>query len=189
MSSEARGLDRLPGEIGIWIFIFLDLAVFALFFLCICYYRITEPEAFVSGHGYLNTLPALINTIVLLTGSLSAVRAVQAMRGPSSGAKSAQSFLLIAASCGIVFIAVKAVEYQHLFGDGITINTSPFFTCYLGFTMVHLLHVIIGTGLLIFFAIRIRRGRATTSSVESSALYWHMVDLLWLALFPLLYLM
>jgi nitric oxide reductase NorE protein len=84
---------------------------------------------------------------------------------------------------------VKAVEYQHLFGDGITINTSPFFMCYLGFTMVHLLHVIIGTGLLIFFAIRIRRGRATTSSVESSALYWHMVDLLWLALFPLLYLM
>lgn len=189
MSEKKQPLAWLPGEIGIWIFILLDLAVFALFFLCIAYYRLTEPESFIDGHRYLNTFPALINTIVLLTGSLSVVRAVQVMRGPLSQQKKAQHFLILAASCGVAFVVVKIVEYEHLFGSGITINTSSFFLCYIGFTMVHLLHVIIGTCVLVTFSVLIRRGRATPTDVESGALYWHMVDLLWLALFPLLYLM
>ncbi|MGV9950271.1 cytochrome c oxidase subunit 3 [Rhodococcus aetherivorans] len=187
--SKKQRLTWLPGEIGIWIFILLDLAVFALFFLCIAYYRLTDPNSFLNGHGYLNTFPALINTIVLLTGSLSVVRAVQVMRGPASHQRNAQRFLLFAASCGVAFVVVKIIEYEHLFGSGITINTSSFFLCYIGFTMVHLLHVIIGTCVLVTFSVLVRRGRAATSDVESGALYWHMVDLLWLALFPLLYLM
>lgn len=188
LPSREQRLTWLPGEIGIWIFILLDLAVFALFFLCIAYYRLTDSVSFLDGHSYLNTFPALINTIVLLTGSLAVVRAVQVMRGPESRQRNAQGFLLFAASCGIAFVVVKIVEYEHLFGSGITINTSPFFLCYVGFTMVHLVHVIIGTCVLVTFSVRTRRGHAALVDVESGALYWHMVDLLWLALFPLLYL-
>lgn len=188
MPSTERRPDWLPGEIGIWIFIFLDLAVFAIFFLCIVYAWLTERDSFMAGHEYLSTFPALINTIVLLTGSLCVVRGVHAIRDREHQTWRGAWFLQMAVACGLVFIVVKAIEYEHLFGAGITINTSPFFMCYLGFTMIHLVHVIIGTCVLITISARVRRGRASTSSVESAALYWHMVDLLWLVLFPLLYL-
>lgn len=176
---------RVTGEIGIWIFIFLDLTVFSLFFIATTYYRSRDPAAFDAGQALLDPRLALVNTVVLVTGSLAAARAVQAVR--LGNANIARKLLSGTALCGVLFAAIKIFEYHHLFGAGITINTSVFFLCYIGFTMVHLVHVIIGTIVLVTLAYLLP-DRATPGAVECGALYWHMVDLLWLILFPLLYL-
>jgi nitric oxide reductase NorE protein len=183
LSSRREG--RVIGELGIWIFILLDLTVFSLFFVATTYYRGADPAAFDAGQAMLDARLALVNTVVLVTGSLAAARAVQAVR--LGNADVARKLLGGAALCGVLFAGIKVFEYQHLFGVGISINSSVFFLCYIGFTMVHLVHVVIGTVVLVFLA-RLLPSRATPGAVECGALYWHMVDLLWLILFPLLYL-
>jgi nitric oxide reductase NorE protein len=181
----SRRPGRVTGELGIWIFILLDLTVFSLFFIATTYYRSRDPAAFDAGQAMLDPKLALVNTVVLVTGSLAAARAVHAVR--LGNANIARKLLSGAALCGVVFAAIKIFEYQHLFGEGISINTSVFFLCYIGFTMVHLVHVVIGTVVLMSLA-GLLPDRATLGAVECGALYWHMVDLLWLILFPLLYL-
>lgn len=180
---------RIPGEAGIWIFVLLDLAIFALFFFVIAYYRVNEQAEFLGGREYLDKRWAVVNTIVLVTGSLAVFRAIQTMRSGASLDTHAARFLDLAVACGVVFACVKVVEYTQIFGAGVTINSSSFFLCYIGFTMIHLVHVLIGLTVLAVVGRRVEQGRVAVSTVESAALYWHMVDLLWLILFPLLYLL
>lgn len=185
---DVKDGQRIPGEVGIWIFVLLDLSVFAVFFLVIAVYRVSDPSDFFRGHESLDKRLAVINTIVLVTGSLSVVRAIQTMRSDPSRNTRAARFLYLAVVCGVVFACVKVVEYVHIFGSGVTIDTSSFFLCYIGFTMIHLVHVLIGMTVLGVVGRRVGQGRASIPTVESAGLYWHMVDLLWLILFPLLYL-
>lgn len=183
---QARNDGRkIPGEIGVWVFILLDLIVFGIFFGTIIFYRHQDPAAFAAGQDVLHVNLALVNTLFLVTGSLFVVRSVQGSRNGQWSA--ARRCLGIATATGVGSMAVKAFEYAVLLNDGHALHSDVFFFCYFAFTGIHLLYVIVGTAVLTVLRNRTKHN-ASTESVESGACYWHMVDLLWLILFPLLYL-
>lgn len=177
---------QVPGEAGVWIFILLDLTVFAIFFGTALYYRIEDPAAFAAGQGTLHVPLAVVNTVLLVTGSLVVVRAVQAAR--TRQISTARRYLAAAIASGIGFMAIKAIEYGLLLSAGHTLFSDRFFLCYFAFTGIHLVHVVIGVVVLAAIRRGLTRG-LRIDLVESGACYWHMVDLIWLVLFPLLYLL
>jgi len=98
--------------------------------------------------------------------------------------------LLLALFMGAVFVAVKMWEYSHVFGAGIHLSTNTFYTFYISLTFFHFMHVMLGMGILAIIYYYLRQGKYTAEShmdIETGASYWHMVDLLWIVLFPLVY--
>lgn len=181
---------RLPGEEGVWVFILGDLVVFALFFGTIVYTRGQDHAAFAAGQAHLHRGLGVLNTVVLLTSSLLVARGVRAVDGRGPGR--APLLFGLAVGCALVFCAVKAVEYTSLLSDGYSPGTSDFFLYYFIFTGIHLGHVVLGGTLLTFVARRARKADPTGRDIafaETGASFWHLVDLLWIVLFSLLYLM
>ncbi|MCW2856611.1 MAG: cytochrome oxidase subunit [Marmoricola sp.] len=180
---------RIPGEEGLWVFLLGDMAIFALFFGAIVVLHGQHPAMVIASQHALHPLLGLLNTGFLLTGSLFVVLATRAIRNGSSGAAGLYGGAI---ACGIGFAAVKAVEYASLIRDGHTAQSNDFFMYYFVFTGIHLGHLLIGLVLLTFLLTRARKAKPLTPGqrvfVDCGACYWHMVDLLWLALFPLLYL-
>jgi nitric oxide reductase NorE protein len=188
-TSESSG-GRLPGEEGVWVFILGDLVVFALFFGTIVYTRGQDHAAFADGQAHLHRALGVLNTVVLLTSSLLVARGVRAVDGRGPGR--APLLFGLAVGCALVFCGVKAIEYTSLLSDGFNPGTSDFFLYYFIFTGIHLGHVVLGGTLLGFVARRARRAGPTERDVafaETGASFWHLVDLLWIVLFSLLYLM
>jgi nitric oxide reductase NorE protein len=186
-AGEARGARRIPGEAGLWVLIGGDLAAFSAFFLVFAYYRGLDPALFQSGHAQLDHGIGLANTLILLTSSLFVALGTVRVR---DGREGAAFWLRLAVLCGGLFAALKIVEYGQKIAAGITPLTSDFFMYYFAFTGVHLLHVVIGSGALVF-AIGVSRRKASASRtmiVECAAIFWHLVDLLWIVLFALFYL-
>jgi len=189
---SARREKRLPGEEGIWVFVLGDMTVFALFFGTLIYTRAEDPEVFRHGQESLSLGLGVLNTLLLLTSSLLVVLALHDVRSGHGGAGGRSAKLLAGAlACGLGFAAVKGVEYSTKFSDGISPSTDDFYTYYFMFTGIHLLHVLIGC-VVLWALIRIaRRDGADPAGhrhMESGATFWHMVDLLWVVLFPLFYL-
>jgi nitric oxide reductase NorE protein len=180
---------HMPGEEGIWIFIFGDMLVFSLFFITYLYYRGQNVTLFAASQLQLNQTFGVINTFFMLSSSWFVATAVQAAR-KSPSEKTPRCFAL-AFLCGLGFVVVKYFEYGEKIRVGITPNTNDFFMYYYIFTGIHLLHVIIGMGVLIFLA-RISRVASvndrTIRNLESGGSFWHVVDLLWIVLFALFYL-
>jgi nitric oxide reductase NorE protein len=181
---------HIPGEAGVWIFILGDMLVFALFFAVFVFYRGQNPELYLQGQATLNSNYGALNTMLLLTSSWFVVLAVGAAR------KSMRmpAFLLFALAflCGAGFATVKVLEYSEKINAGIGLTTSDFYMYYFIFTGLHFFHVLIGMTALLFMCGIARRGISKPSDLailEGGASYWHMVDLLWIILFPLLYLM
>jgi nitric oxide reductase NorE protein len=170
---------------GLWLFILLDLVIFSLFFGTALFYRATDPTMYEHGQAHLSTMTAFLNTLVLVAGSLVVVRAVQSARVGQF--RQTRVYAALGALCGGLFILVKVHEYLTLFGAGYTPQTDEFFMSYFCFTMVHLAHVIIATVALLWI-VRTALRRPKARWVANTANYWHMVDLLWLMLFPVLYL-
>jgi nitric oxide reductase NorE protein len=178
---------HIPGELGIWILIFGDLFVFAVFFATFAYYRLTEPVVFRSSQAALNQPLALLNTVVLLTSSLFVVRALEAGRRAARCA--ARSWTLSAIVCGLSFVVIKAVEYGQKISDQLYPTTNNFFMLYFALTGIHLFHVLVGLGVLSFLRARFNRTAAGRDLIaEGCAIYWHMVDILWVVLFAIFYL-
>jgi nitric oxide reductase NorE protein len=126
---------------------------------------------------------------VLLGGSILVVLATRAVAEARHGA--ASRLLAGAAACGLTFAAVKAVEYSTLLSDGTSLHSNDFSMLFFAVTGAHLLHVLVGTGALALLRRRVALGLPGPRDhalFESGACYWHMVDLLWLILFPLFYL-
>lgn len=184
-----RGQRRhLPGVEGVWVFVFADMAVFALMFGCFMWDRHQAPEIFEASRQALSLNFGGINTLILLTSSMLVVLAVDALK--HGRAHLTPVFLGLASACGIAFIVSKAFEYSNKFEVGISLQTNDFFMYYFIMTGLHLGHVVVGTVIIAVLAIKsrtIRTGDSVTA-YESGATYWHMVDLLWVCLFPLLYL-
>lgn len=179
-----------PGDLAIWIFILAELAVFAIFFAAYAFARMGEVELFTTYQQTLDTQLALINTLALITSSYFVVRGVDRIR--SDDARSCIRWLLAALLLGGVFLGVKGYEYAHLFGEGVSLSSNTFYTFYLSLTFFHFMHVIMGMVILAAVAVKAARGhysRAQHTGVETGASYWHMVDLVWLILFPLVYVM
>lgn len=181
---------RLPGELGIWLFVLGDTIVFSALFLTFSYYRAHDPELYRLSREALDPMIGLINTCLLLTSSWCVVLAIRSAREHLlrvSTAMFAVAFVL-----GAVFIGVKGFEYADKIGRGITMMTNDFYMFYYVLTAIHAMHVLAGLGGLGYLIYR-SYGKSTITPAdiqvyETGATFWHMVDLLWIVLFPLLYL-
>ncbi|MEQ9586410.1 MAG: cytochrome c oxidase subunit 3 [Parvibaculaceae bacterium] len=181
---------RLPGEEGVWIIIFGDMCLFALFFGVFLYYRALDVETYRQAQALLDERVGLLNTIVLLVSSWFVVFAVALARNCAFAA--ARKIILAACLFGLLFVVLKGLEYAAHFGSGHTLISNEFFMFYFMYTGIHLVHVLIGLGALAYTYSRLgtdqdRQGQHT-ELLESSGSFWHLVDLLWVVLFALLYL-
>ena len=173
-----------------WVFIGGDLLVFAAFFITFAVYRRQDPVLFESASALLDKRFGLLNTLLLLTSSWCVAQAVGALRAGHGFL--ARRLVVGAIVLGAGFVAVKGCEYQAKISAGLTLNTNIFFIQYYMFTAIHLLHVLIGLGVLMFIAARFRPDGTLPGGVallEGAGAFWHFVDLLWLVLFALLYLL
>lgn len=188
-ASHASCEPRVPGEPGIWILIFGDLVAFTVLFCVFLHDQAQARELFASSRDALNPSYAVINTLLLLTGSLAVVAGVKAMR---SGMRTRSSILIAAAiGCGLAFSVIKIVEYSEKISAGIVPTTNAFWMYYYVLTGMHLLHLVLGLFVLVFCFLQARRGHLSDLRfrlVEGGACFWHMVDVVWIFLFPLLYL-
>lgn len=182
--------SHLPAETGVWVFILGDMTVFAVFFATFIFYRSGDVALFNASQLQLNQNLGAMNTLLLLTSSWFVVRGVSA--GREGKLQSASGLFSTALLCGLGFGVVKIIEYSEKLQHGITPLTNDFFMYYFVFTGIHLIHVIIGCGLLLGMILHCRKhvtGDANRLLLEGGASFWHMVDLLWIVLFPLIYLM
>jgi nitric oxide reductase NorE protein len=182
--------NHVPGEVGIWVLILGDMLVFGLFFLVFVYYRGFDVELYNRSQASLNQNFGAINTLLLLASSWFVVMAVEKARVAEG--KPAAMLFGVALLCGGGFSVVKIIEYREKLAAGFTITSNDFFMYYYIFTGLHFLHVLIGMGVLTFLIIKTRSVKFSSDDmvlVESGASFWHLVDLLWIVLFPLLYLM
>jgi nitric oxide reductase NorE protein len=180
---------RLPGVDGVWVAIGADSVIFALLFGSFMQARLQGPQVFEASRRTLNMNLGGIDTIILLTSSWAVALAVQALKRDLLDR--VPRYLLGGVLTGLMFMVSKSIEYFEKFADGITPATNAFYMWYFTLTGIHLLHVIFGTSLLTYLWIRSRRGSYSSSNrvvPECVASYWHLVDLLWIVIFPLLYL-
>jgi nitric oxide reductase NorE protein len=180
---------RLPGDSGVWTFIIADMGAFALFFLIFTAGRVGSPGLYQASSQHLDIWLGLLNTLILLTSSLFMVRAVEAARAGARAGVTRNLALTIL--IGLGFAVSKLFEYSAKIDAGIGLTTNEFFTYYFVFTGIHFLHFAIGIGAL---AMMLAKARVDALDdryrvwIESVGCYWHMVDLLWIMLFPMLYL-
>ncbi|MCU7853148.1 MAG: cytochrome c oxidase subunit 3 family protein [Candidatus Thiodiazotropha sp. (ex Monitilora ramsayi)] len=183
--------DRYPpGDLAIWIFILAELAAFGAFFGAYAFTRMQNVEMFNHYQSMLDSDAALINTFALITSSYFVVRAVASIRDNNN--QGCVRWLLAALVMGALFLVVKSQEYAHHINEGITLSTNTFYMFYLSLTFFHFMHVIMGMVILAAVAVKAKRGGYSSqqhTGVETGASYWHMVDLVWLILFPLVYVM
>jgi cytochrome c oxidase subunit 3 len=195
-------------KLGMWAFLGQELLFFSGLFVAYGVYRSWYPETFAQASHQLDRTMGTINTLVLLVSSLTAALAV---RSAQLGKKNQTSaLLLVTIACAFVFLIVKYFEYHHKFEAGllpgkyfhpVASELKPgthlgreghvFFSIYFIMTGVHALHIIVGIGVLFWILRRNMRGEFTKdffTPVDLVALYWHLVDLIWIYLFPLLYL-
>lgn len=182
-----------PVEEGVWVVVLGELCVFTLFFTTFLYYRAFSPELFEQSRALLRQDLGALNTIILLTSSWCVATAVRALRSVD-GRQRALPLLLGALSCGVAFIIVKMFEYGGAINAGINVLTDEFFMFYFMLTGIHLLHLLVGMGLLAATSVNLRRAIASDTDVSEplvgfSSCFWHMLDLVWIILFPLLYLL
>ena len=180
--------ERLPGDLAMWFFILAELTVFALFFIAFAISEQQNLAMFTQGKAKLHQTSGLINTIVLITSSLFVALALNVMQQGKS--RQASLLLVIAKLIACIYIFVKISEYLVLFEQGVNIETNTFFTLYFLITAFHLMHVLLGMVILAYINHSALKGNYTVSNLsgfESGACYWHMVDLLWIILFPLIY--
>jgi len=174
--------DALPGGLMIWVLIISELLVFGAGLASFLSIRITDPAGFRAAQDLLHSGWAGVNTVVLVTSGLAAALAVQFSMQNKRGA--ARLWLGAASLLGVVFLVIKGSEFAHLAGLGISTETSAFYTFYFLLTGFHAAHVAAGIVLLGIVARSCR-----VDAVEAAAAFWHMVDLVWVLLFPVLYLL
>lgn len=180
---------RIPGEGGTWVFLFGDMLVFGAFFVTFLVERSKAPDVFDAARSTLHVGVGVINTLVLLTSSLCIVLTVNAVRvGQRPLATKAAAAAIV---FGLLFIALKVYEYISLGTAGHGPGANDFYLYYFILTGLHLFHVCLGLGALTFVLTQTRRHEPSdtrTALVEGAACFWHLVDLLWIFLFALLYL-
>jgi cytochrome c oxidase subunit III len=186
-------------RLGVWVFLATEVLFFGGLFTGYTVYRYLYPQAFAVGSNHNNLLLGTLNTAVLLTSSLAMALAVQAAQ--LGKAKAQLRWLLVTIAFAFGFLLIKGIEYrehfnEHLFpGPGFNREmggkTELFFVFYWVMTGLHAIHVIVGIGILGVIAWMVRRKPFTGqyySPMEMTGLYWHFVDIVWVFLYPLLYL-
>jgi cytochrome c oxidase subunit 3 len=189
-------------RLGMWLFLATEILLFAGLFTAYALYRMLYPSAFHGASALIETSMGALNTVVLITSSLTVALAYHYSR--ESRNRLTAGLLLLTIAMGCVFLVVKYIEYSHhihaghLPGryysyPGLTVPGAPmFWTVYFLMTGLHGIHVLIGMGVLAWVAVKAARrefSREWSAPVELAGLYWHLVDLIWIFLFPLLYLL
>ena len=184
-----------PGDFAIWIIIYVELVTFGLLFLGYAFSRRADVALFNESQLMLNQTSGFINTLILITSSYFVVKAVKSItsmneQSVKSANEEASKWLLVALALGVAFLFVKGTEFYHIFGAGISLSTNKFFMFYIMLTAFHFMHVMLGS-LILFIIYKKTKTVGYTfgdySGIETGASYWHMVDLLWIVLFPLVY--
>ncbi|MCG5434167.1 cytochrome c oxidase subunit 3 [Mycobacterium sp. MYCO198283] len=177
----------LQGSGGMWFFVLGDILIFSAYFVIFLVHRSADRDGFLTGQHQLSATIGVVNTLVLLSSSWLVALGVQAARAGDH--RRARRLTAGGGGCGLVFVVVKLAEWSAEVSRGHTLVGSEFFSFYYMLTGVHLSHVLLG--LLIVGVVlreltdeRLRRIRV----VESGAVYWHMVDMLWVLIFALIYL-
>lgn len=187
-SGATLSKQPLPGDLAIWIFILAELTVFGVLFTAYSIVRMNNPELFAEGHAHLNRTAGFINTIALITSSYFVVLAVNAIKKDNS--KLCTKWLIAAILTACVYVGVKSWEYSETIAAGYDLSTNIFYMFYYFLTVFHFAHVLLGMIILGTVALNARNGRYNKDNyhgVETGASYWHMVDLVWIVLFPLVY--
>ena len=179
----------VSARLGIWAFLATELLLFGGLFTVYTVFRISYPDLFHLQHLKLNRLLGALNTFLLLTSSLSMAVGIAAIR------QGRQRILKIALSVTLAlaagFLCIKYFEWSEDFSRGLFPDSNLFFGLYFMMTGLHGVHVFFGMVVMVWLLIRTRRGEFSSdynSPVEVTGLYWHFVDLVWIYLFPLLYL-
>jgi len=188
-------------RMGIWLFLVTEILFFGGLFCAFFIFRSWYYDSFVEAHHHLDKVMGAINTMVLIFSSLTMALAVRSAQTNDKGKTVA--LLAVTFLCAGAFLVVKYFEYTHKIHDGLlpgkwftasgfhTLHPGMFFSVYFMMTGIHGLHVVIGMGLILWILIRAHRGDFSQryyAPVEGVGLYWHLVDLVWIYLFPLLYL-
>ena len=179
---------RLLGDLDVWVFILGDLVFFGAYFIVYMVYRHQETTVFLASQRHLSLIAGVLNTVVLLTSSRFVALAVQAAR--SGQYERSRRLISYGGLCGLTFAVIKVFEWVHEISHGFTLVRNDFFMFYFMLTGVHLFHVVLGLVVLVIVSRELRSAEESRSWIlESGAVYWHMVDLLWVVIFALLYLM
>jgi len=188
--------------LGMWLFLAQEIMFFGGLFTAYVLYRAWFPDAFAHASHHLDVVMGTINTAVLIGSSLTMALAVHAAQ--TSKRSALMLFLVLTMVLGSVFLGIKAYEYSHKFHEGLvpgpyfadlgpdSAQQELFFSLYFAMTGLHALHMIIGIGLLVWILRDAVRGHFSAeyyTPVENFGLYWHFVDIVWIFLFPLLYLL
>jgi cytochrome c oxidase subunit III len=201
--TEAQQKDA--ATLGMWLFLVTEIMFFGGMFAVYTIYRSWYPDVFAIASSSLNEIIGAVNTGVLLLSSFTMVMAVRA--GQLGQRKMIVLFLLLTLLFGGIFLGVKAYEWNEKFEehhipgmasfhlDGVAPadqgHAQLFFSIYFAMTGLHALHMVIGVGILLTLIMQARKGRFSASyytPVDVAGLYWHFVDVIWIFLFPLLYL-
>jgi cytochrome c oxidase subunit III len=197
--------QRETAALGMWIFLSTEVLFFGGLFMTYTLNRSTYPDIFSEASKTIRLSLGAVNTVVLIASSLTMAMAVWSSQ---TGKKKLLTLFLIATlALGCVFLGIKAIEYHEKYVEhhipgwnyqfepnadvATNAHTQLFFSLYFGMTGLHALHMIVGAGLLIWLIKESLRGRFTpeyNTPVENIGLYWHFVDIVWIFLFPLLYL-
>lgn len=186
-----RDTGWVPGHPGIWAFLITDLCAFSLYFFTFCWARSVHPDMFAAGTDALSTTTGTVNTFMLLTSSLFIALAVQ--RARFGNAAAAQRMVWLGVAGGVGFVISKSFEWGGKLSEGLGPHADVFFQMYFVTTGLHMLHVLVGLTFLGFMlkAIRAIDGPPSvrqTQVIESGAIFWHLVDLIWFVIFALFYL-
>lgn len=189
-------------KLGLWLFLVTEILLFGGLFVAYVIFRGLYPDLFHEASHHLNKVLGGINTVVLICSSLSMAMAVDRTR--QNDPNKAHQYMLLTLFFAACFLIIKYVEYSHKFHEGLlpgghftnaALAGDPkaplFFSLYFMMTGLHGIHVLVGMGLISWVLIRSNRGEFSSSyytPVELVGLYWHLVDLIWIYLFPLLYL-
>jgi cytochrome c oxidase subunit 3 len=188
--------------LGMWVFLVTEIMFFGGLFMAYIVYRTWHAEAFAAGSSHLDVFLGAVNTVVLIGSSLTMALAVHAAQ--TSWRRGQIIFLLLTIALGATFLVIKAFEYADKFAhhlvpgphfqwpdEKLKAPVEMFYSLYFAMTGLHALHMVIGIGILLWLVWMARRGRFSAeyySPVEVAGLYWHFVDIVWIFLFPLLYL-
>lgn len=182
-----------PGGLMIWIFIYMELLVFGVAFVVFFYMRSKEPNVFHSSQQHLSKTIALFNTMILITSSYFVAQANRLYKKHEEKAYAlASKLLVIATLLGTAFLGLKGLEYSQKIALGYTTGVNTFFDFYWLLTMFHAAHVVIGLMILIYLSIKVKQGTrfpADGFTLTTGSAWWHMCDLVWVILFPALYLL
>lgn len=186
---------------GIWLFMATEILMFGAIFVAYAIFHSLYPDMFKEGASHLNWKYGSVNTMVLIFSSLTMALGIYYIQQKEIG--KAKLALLITIICGFAFMGIKYIEYSHKFHEGLLpgkyfayaqaqhSNLALYFSFYFVMTGLHGIHVLIGMGLITWILIRAMRGDFDDgyfTPVEGVGIFWHIVDLIWIYLFPILYL-